>query len=134
MADNTSKGRKRIIKKPQSLREKAAKSELPKKPRRLKQAGAKALRPIKAIAKTGRKEYFLPMPDTKAGRFLNKRRSLLPKYFRGAWQEVRQVEWPKRKETAKLTLSVFLFAIFFALIISLADFVLAQAFERFILK
>ena len=134
MAEKTPSGKKRIIKKAETVRERAAKSEQPRKPRRIKQAGTSALRPLKAIARTGRKEFYLPMPDTRAGRFLNRRRSLVPRYFKLAWAEVRQVEWPTRKETIKLTLSVFLFAIFFALIISLADFVLDKAFETFILK
>lgn len=134
MAEKKPDKKPRIIKKTETVRERAAKSEQPRKPRRLKQAGTSALRPLKAIARTGRKEIYLPMPDTKAGRFLNKRRSPIPRYFKLAWAEVRQVEWPTRRETVKLTFSVFLFAIFFALIISLADFVLDKAFETFILK
>lgn len=134
MAEKTPSGKKRIIKKAETVRERAAKSDLSHKPRRIRRAGTKALRPIKAIAKAGRKEIYLPMPDTRAGRFLNKRRSVFPRYFKLAWLEVRQVEWPKRKETAKLTLAVFIFAIFFALIISLADYGLDKAFETFILK
>lgn len=134
MAEEKSSKKTRIIKKSETVRERAAKSEQPRNPRRIKQAGTHALRPLKAIARTGRKEIYLPLPDTKTGRFLNKRRSIIPRYFKQAWAEVRQVEWPKRKETAKLTLSVFLFAIFFAIIISLADYILDKAFETFILK
>ena len=134
MAEEKPAKKTRIIKKTETVRERAAKSEQPRKPRRIKQAGTHALRPLKAIARTGRKEIYLPMPDNRAGRFLNKRRSMIPRYFKLAWAEVRQVEWPGRKETAKLTLSVFLFAIFCALIISLADFILDKAFETFILK
>ncbi|HUP26472.1 MAG TPA: preprotein translocase subunit SecE, partial [Candidatus Limnocylindrales bacterium] len=115
MADKKEKPKKRLIKKPETVREKAAKSDTGSTPRRIKRAGTTALRPIKAIGRTARKEVYLPLPDTKTGRFLNKRRRILPRYFSLAWQEVRQVKWPGRKETAKLTLAVFLFAIFFGL-------------------
>lgn len=134
MVDRKDRAKKETVKKPQTLRERASRAGAEKQPRRLKQAGTNALRPLKALARTGRKEVYLPMPDTRAGRFLNKRRSLMPRYFKQAWQEVKQVKWPGRRETAKLTLAVFIFAIFFGLLISLVDYGLDRLFKDLILK
>ncbi len=134
MADNKETPKKRLIKKPESVRERAAKSETKNKPRRIQMAGTTAMRPLKAVGRTARKEVYLPLPDNKAGRFLNKRRHIIPRYFRLAWQELKQVVWPGRKETAKLTVAVFIFAIFFGLIISLADYGLDKLFKNLILK
>ncbi|MEX2007020.1 MAG: preprotein translocase subunit SecE [Candidatus Saccharimonadales bacterium] len=43
-------------------------------------------------------------------RVLNK---LIPSYFIRSWREVRKVSWPNRKETWRLTLAVFIFAVIF---------------------
>ncbi len=137
MADKEKPGKskRRQLRKPQSVRERAEKSAVEKKPRRrLHQARATAAKPFKAAASVGRKEYYLPLPDNRAGRFLNKRRKVIPSYFRNSWIELRQVVWPDRKTTAKLTLAVFLFAIFFTIIITTVDYGLDKLFKKFILS
>jgi preprotein translocase SecE subunit len=134
VADENDKTKKRQLKKTQTVRERAEKAGVGKKPRRIRQASIAAVMPFKAAARTGRKEFYLPMPDNRVGRFLNKRRRWVPSYFRGAWQEVRQVKWPGRRETAKLTFAVFLFAIFFATLISVTDYGLDKVFKKLILK
>lgn len=125
---------KRQLKKPQTVRERAEKAGIEKKPRRIKQAGSTAVRPLKAVARTGRKEFYLPLPDNKVGRFLNKRRRVIPSYFRGAWEELRQVQWIGRRETAKLTMAVFVFAIFFGVLVTALDYGLDKIFKALILK
>ena len=75
----------------------------------------------------------LPTPKGKAGKVLGKR-IRLPKYFRDSWQEVKKVNWPNRKETWRLTWSVFIFSAFFAIFTALADFGLSKAVERILLK
>lgn len=90
-----------------------------------------------ALVKLGsflKREYYLPLPDTKVGRFLNKRRYLLPAFIRDAGNELKQVTWPSRKETLKLTLAVFLFAIVFGLLIAVVDYGLDKLFRKVILK
>lgn len=134
MADEKKSSKTRQIRKPETVRQRAAKAGADKKPRRLRRAGATAAKPIKAAARIGRKEFYLPFPDNKAGRFLNKRRKVTPSYFVQSWNEVRQVKWPGRKETAKLTMAVFLFALFFGTIITLADYGLDKLFKQLILK
>ncbi|HSX23693.1 MAG TPA: preprotein translocase subunit SecE [Candidatus Saccharimonadales bacterium] len=134
MADDEQKPKKRQLRKVKTVRERAEQADSDKGPRRLKQAGTSAIKPLRAVARTGRKEYYLPIPDNKVGRFMNKRRRLIPRYFSGAWEELRQVKWPGRKETAKLTFAVFMFAIFIGTIITLADFGLDKVFKRLFLK
>ena len=137
MAENKKPIKKRQLKKSSTIRERAEKSGSVVKNRRLKQARssiANIVKPIKRVTKTGRKEYYLPLPDNKIGRFLNKRRRFIPSYFRSAWAEVRQVEWPNNRETIKLTFAVFIFAIFFMIFISAADFGLDKVFKKLILK
>jgi preprotein translocase SecE subunit len=53
-------------------------------------------------------------------------------YFKGSWQELRQVHWPNRKATWGLTAAVLLFTgIFVALIVSL-DWVFSALFKLII--
>lgn len=89
--------------------------------------------PFSGLAKTLKREIYLPMPDNKVGRFLNKRRHFMPRYFSDAWGELKQVTWPTRKETWKLTLAVFMFAIIFGLLVALVDFGLDKLFKKVIL-
>ena len=59
---------------------------------------------------------------------------LIPRYFINAWREVRQVIWPSRKETWRLTLAVFTFAIVFGAAVAVVDKGLDEFFKRVILK
>jgi len=68
------------------------------------------------------------------GRFLNKRRHIIPSYFRNSWRELRLVTWPGRRETWKLTFAVFLFAIIFGVVISITDYGLDKLFRKVLLK
>lgn len=126
------KKKKRIRKPVQTVRQRAerAAASTDKKPRRLRRSFSTAGHPLGAMRRVGRKEYYLPLPDNRAGRFLNKRRSLIPRYFREAWAELRQVIWPSRRETWKLTLAVFIFAIVFGLLVAITDYGLDKVFRR----
>ena len=59
---------------------------------------------------------------------------LWPRYFRGAWSELRLVIWPSNRETRKLTSAVIVFAFVFGAIISITDYGLDKVFKKFILK
>jgi preprotein translocase SecE subunit len=50
-------------------------------------------------------------------------------YFRGAWQELKQVRWPTRRATWELTLAVVLFTTFFLVLIVLLDLLFKYVFE-----
>lgn len=125
------KKKRRVVKKAETVRERATKaSAAPKPRRRLRKTASSASRPFKAAHRVGKKEFYLPLPDNRVGRFLNKRRHVFPRFFINAWRELRQVEWPGRKETWKLTFAVFIFAIGFGVIIAVTDYGLDKLFRK----
>jgi len=126
--------KKRRIVKAETVRERADKKQVEPKQRRLRQTARSASKPFRLASRLGRKEYYLPMPDNRVGRFLNKRRRLIPRFFREAWAEVRQVSWPTRRETWKLTLAVFIFAVVFGTLVWAVDYGLEKLFRKVILK
>lgn len=91
--------------------------------------------PFKRLAK-------LRLPDKRPFRTLRKvfrpvfriLRWLMPKYFINSWREVKLVTWPGRRETWKLTLAVFVFAVVFGLAVSGVDYILEYVFKRVVLK
>jgi preprotein translocase subunit SecE len=126
---------KQPIKRTQTVREKAAEqsAKADKKPRKLRQATTSAKGGATKVSDVARKEYYLPMPNNKIGRFLNKRRRFIPKYFREAWVEVRQVTWPTRRESLKLTSAVIIFTVVFGAVITLTDYGLDKIFRKVLL-
>jgi len=61
-------------------------------------------------------------------------RWLAPSYFVNSWREVRQVTWPSRRETWRLTAAVFVFAIIFGGLVAGVDKGLDEIFKKVILK
>lgn len=59
---------------------------------------------------------------------------LVPRYFRNSWRELRQVTWPNKKESRRLTLAVMLFALLFGIAIAIVDYGLDKIFKRILLK
>ena len=134
MAEKSSKSKRRL-RKPQTVREQAKSSALASpKPQRVKRAFRIASTPVRSAHRVGKKEYYLPMPDNKFGRFLNKRRHFIPSYFRNSFKELRDVKWPDRKQTTQLTLAVFIFATIFGVIIAVTDYGLDKVFKKVLLK
>jgi preprotein translocase subunit SecE len=136
VAKNEKPAKKPRVRKTETFREQAQKSAAKEgKPKRRSRIVHHAKRPFKAAANVGRKEYHpVKTPDNRFGRFLGKRRHWIPKYFREAWGEVRQVTWPSRRQTWKLTFAVFAFAFVFGLAIAIVDFGLDKVFKRLILN
>lgn len=133
--DKEKKSRKLAIKKPATLREQVQKDQNTKpKQRRIRAGARRVAKPLKTAANVGKKEYYLPLPDNKAGRFLNKRRRVTPRYFKEAWQELKLVTWPNRKETTKLTIAVIIFAIGFGITVAIVDYGLDKIFRSLLLK
>ncbi len=108
-------------------------SKTPKK-RRLKTSANNVSKPLKNAYSKGKKEFNIPLPDNKVGRFLAKRPRLIPSYFRESWKELKEVTWPDRKTTIKLTIAVFIFAIVFGLAIAIIDYGLDKLFRILILE
>lgn len=136
MAEAKSSGRKpRIRKSAPTVRERveAAKAKQEEvKPRRVRRVASKAATPFKKLRLRDRKVIkivFKPL------RLIGKALSwLVPRYFINAWREVRKVVWPSRKETWRLTLAVFIFAIVFGAMVAGVDKGLDEIFKKVILK
>lgn len=120
----------RRVKKTETIREKANKP-VKEKPRRIIKAADKATQPVKKAGRAGRKEFHLPIPDNKLGRFLKRRVRIIPPYFIESWNELKQVTRPTRRETIRLTIAVLLFAVFFGGVIYVVDLGLEKYLERY---
>jgi preprotein translocase SecE subunit len=55
-------------------------------------------------------------------------------YFRNSWGELKQVTWPTKKESRRLTLAVIIFAIVFGTLVAAVDYGLDKIFKRILLK
>ena len=123
---------KKGLRKVESMRDKTSKGDTQgNKSRRIKGAVKQTARPFKAASRTLKKEYFIVKPaNSGAKSFLTKSRRWTPGYFRSAYQELKNVTWPSRKETWKLVSAVFIFSIAFGLVITVVDFGLEKLFRK----
>lgn len=120
------------IKKPESMRDKAVKHDAKsQKPRRIKSGAAKIAKPFVVARNIAKKEYYVVKPHEAGLKgFLTKSRRWTPGYFRSAFKELKNVTWPSRRETWKLSVSVFVFSIVFGLIIAVVDYGLDKLFKK----
>lgn len=120
-------------KKTQTVRQRATSPT--DKPRRVRAAASKVAGPLQRARKAGKREVdIIPLPDNKAGRFLKRRVRFVPKFFSEAFTEIRQVTWPTGRDTIRLTMAVFIFAVLFSIFVGFLDFVLDKIFREFILN
>ena len=123
--------KKRVIKKTETVREKAQKATTAKPKRRvLRSTAGKVSKPLRALKPLARP--FQVKPVRKVAGFIG--RILWPRFFREAWQELRLVTWPSRKETWRLATAVFVFALVFGAIVAVTDYGLDKLFKNIILK
>ncbi len=137
---NSSKKSKRLVKNPETFRERAVKaseiSDKPKRSAKFKRAGGKVARPItKPIRKAASSKLFRLKPF----RWLKKLMSFLgkvivPVYFRNSWQELKLVTWPNWKQSRQLTFAVIVFAVIFGALIAIVDYGLDKLFRNILLK
>jgi preprotein translocase SecE subunit len=109
-------------------------------PQRVRKTAKKAAKPFQLVG-SGLVIMFRPFrfvlqpfktrPVRFVGRILAK--VLLINYFLGSWEELRKVTWPNRKNTIRLTLAVFAFAIVFGIVIAVVDFGLDKLFRKILL-
>lgn len=59
---------------------------------------------------------------------------LAPRYLLNAWRELRQVTWPNRRESWRLTGAVFVFAIIFGVLATIVDRGIDRIFKETVLK
>jgi preprotein translocase SecE subunit len=123
------------VRKVETVRERTEKAQnRDGKPHRVRSTARSVTRPIKGIKKALGKEYYSYTGEDRDKKFLHKRRSLVPRYFRDAWRELKLVSWPNRRETWKLTTAVFVFAFVFGVIIAITDYGLDALFRKVLLK
>ena len=77
----------------------------------------------KAVKKTTSK----PVAKTTSNKNLL---SAIGGYFRGAWEELKQVRWPNRRTTWAMTSAVIIFTIIFVIFILLVDAGFNWVFEK----
>lgn len=132
MADKQPAKTKRVVKSPETFRERAIKaseeSDKPKRGARLKQAGKKAAKPVlKPVGKAASKT-FARKPFILIGKVI------FPTYIRNSWKELRLVTWPTLKQSRQLTFAVLVFALIFGAVIAFVDYGLDKLFRNVLLK
>lgn len=135
MADEPANRPKRIVKNPETFRERALKaseaSERPDRTDGVKRLGRRVARPVSAGgSRLAQNKLFrwLGVPLRFIGRIF------FPAYFRNSWLELRRVEWPSWKQSRRLTFAVLAFAIVFGVTIALVDYGLDKLFRNILLK
>jgi preprotein translocase SecE subunit len=61
-------------------------------------------------------------------------RIVLPRYFRRSFRELRQVTWPNRRQSWKLTYAVIIFSLIFGALVAGVDYGLDKLFKELIIK
>lgn len=117
MAEAQPTKKKRLIKDPETFRERLQRGAAPesKSKRSLNPLGRG---PFKAVSR-----FLAPI-----GRFI------IPKYFRASWGELKLVTWPSGKEGRRLTFAVLIFAVVFGAAIAGVDWGVDKLFQRLLLK
>lgn len=123
-----------------TVRERTQTGPKPEKTRHVRKTAGKAAKPFQLVW-TGLVMIFRPFRfvlrpfKTRPMRFIGRilAKVLLITYLRESWSELRKVTWPNRKETIKLTVAVFTFAIIFGLVIAVVDFGLDKLFRKILL-
>ena len=140
MAERSKPGqaKKRQLKKTETVRQRVERvgTEEPKK-RTVKKAASKIWIPLRIagqfIAKVLSPFAFVLKPfKTKPVRFIGRILAaiFLFKFFRQAWTELRQVQWPTKRETVRLTIAVFVFSLLFGTIVAATDYGLDKVFKK----
>lgn len=131
MADSP-KTKKRLVKNPETFREKAIKaneaSDKPKRSLQIKQAGGRVTSPLFGPLGRGLRFIFNRKPFVIIGKIL------FPVYFRNSLRELRLVQWPKPRQARDLTFAVLAFAIVFGGAVALVDYGLDKIFKGILLK
>lgn len=131
MADKEKPKKSRIVKNPESFRQKAAKaSEQADKPTKRSKALGAGKTPFAFIAKFFR-AIFSALGKFKVFRAIGY--IVWPVYFRNSVKELKDVTWPTWKQSVKLTWAVLVFAIIFGVIVAVVDYGLDKLFRKILL-
>jgi preprotein translocase SecE subunit len=139
VADQPDKKKKRIVKNPETFRERASKAaeaaDKPNQSTKLKQATGKVTSPVRSSIRDAARAVatFKPLkPLIVVLRVIG--RIIFPAYFRKSWRELRLVTWPNWKESRRLTFAVLVFAVIFGAVIAVVDYGLDKVFKDVLLK
>lgn len=131
--------KKRLVKNPETFRERALKAATQSdQPRPVARVRRNIIRPLKLVVQPlGRflAAIFRRQPFRLIAKILTiVGRIVFPAYFRNSWRELRQVKWPNRTESRQLTFAVLVFAIVFGGLVAIVDFGLDKVFKQVLLK
>lgn len=139
MANNQPAKPKRLVKNPETFRERAIKaseaSDKPTRATRLKSVSGKVAAPLFNPVGQASGKFFGLKPFAvlrKPLRLIGK--VIFPVYLRKSWGELRLVTWPNWKQSRQLTSAVLIFAIIFGAVIALVDYGLDKVFKDVLLK
>jgi preprotein translocase SecE subunit len=139
MAETPTVKNKRLVKNPETFRERAIKaSETTDRPRRFvkfKNGLGKLLKPV--FSPIG--HFFSKLFKIQPFKFIAKLfywlgLVIFPRYLRKSWQELKFVAWPTLKQSRQLTFAVLVFAIVFGASVALVDLGLDKLFKNILLK
>jgi len=132
--DKAAKKKPRVRKSPETVRERADKKTAKNNAPTGKLRG-KIYKPLSTLRNIGAKEYHpVKVPQKKGVHHLNKRVRIVPKFIREAWAELKLVTWPSKKEAARLTLAVLVFALAFSIFIQILDFIFNRIVKEIFIK
>lgn len=126
------------IRKTETVRQRTEKSTAKAEAKASKQPKRPVRRVVKKVTSPFKKPArfitapFRTRPFRAVGRYL--KNIFWFKYFRNSYREVKQVTWPTRKETIKLTFAVLIFAAVFGLVAAGVDQVLDSIIRRIIFR
>jgi preprotein translocase subunit SecE len=139
MAEPKEQRKKRVVKNPETFRERAVKaveaSDKPKRTHRVRRGITKLLRPIFSPIARGWHWLFRHQPFkfiAKIFRWIGL--VVFPPYFRNSWMELRKVTWPNWKQSRSLTFAVLVFAFVFGALVAVVDYGLDKVFKAILLK
>ena len=128
----TASKKRRIVKNPETFREKVVKAaETADKPRRRSKVGGAIASVFRIVGKPFR-WVGSKLGKYKVFRFIG--RILWPVYFRESWKELKLVTWPNWKKSRDLTFAVLVFAVIFGATVAVVDFGLDKLFRHVLLK
>src|SRR5438105_3119046 len=118
MAESSANRKKRLVKNPETFRERALKATgTTDSPKRLSRVSAGVARPLTAFFRpigSFLKKLFSVQPF-KTVALLGRWGGLIiwPVYIRNSWKELRLVAWPSWRQSRQLTFAVLAFAVVF---------------------
>jgi preprotein translocase SecE subunit len=139
VAEDQSTKKKRLVRNPETFRERAIKaaesSDKPTRKRRVSNRVGKVTSPVFSPISSNSRKLFSKQPfKFLALVFHYIGLVLLPRYLRNSWKELKLVTWPNWQESRRLTFAVLAFAVVFGAVIATVDYGLDKVFKTILLK